>query len=41
LAMYKGVFKQMDFVTVDELSRSCATIFLEGISSGRDDSTGD
>jgi len=35
LAMYKGVFKEMDFVGVDELSRSCAAIFLRGISSGK------
>lgn len=41
LAMYKGVFKEMDFVTVDELSKACASIFLEGISSARDKSTGD
>jgi AcrR family transcriptional regulator len=41
LAMYKGIFKKMDFVTVDELSKVCASIFLEGITSKDDDSPGD
>jgi AcrR family transcriptional regulator len=36
LAMYKGVFNEMDFVTVDELSKSCASIFLKGILSTED-----
>lgn len=31
LAIYKNVMKQMDFVSIDELSRSCASIFLQGI----------
>ena len=35
LAMYKGLFKEMEFVEVDELSKACATIFLRGISSGK------
>ncbi len=31
LAIYKNVLGQMDFVTIEELSRECARIFLEGI----------
>jgi len=31
LAIYKNVLGQMDFVTVQALSRECARIFLEGI----------
>jgi AcrR family transcriptional regulator len=31
LAIYKNVMKQMEFVTVEELSHDCAKIFLEGI----------
>ena len=41
LAMYKGVFNEMDFVTVDELSKDCASIFLAGLLPTREDSTGD
>jgi len=33
LAMYKGVLKQMEFVSVEQLSGDCARIFLEGIST--------
>jgi len=32
LVMYKNMMKKMDFVTVDELSRACARIFVEGLS---------
>lgn len=35
LAIYKNVLGQMDFVTVEELSRDCARIFLDGIKSRR------
>ncbi|MBE9570138.1 MAG: TetR/AcrR family transcriptional regulator [Proteobacteria bacterium] len=31
LAIYKNVLKEMEFVNIDELSRDCARIFLEGI----------
>lgn len=31
LAIYKNVIKNMDFVTIEELSHDCATIFLRGI----------
>jgi AcrR family transcriptional regulator len=31
LVIYKNVMKKMDFVSVDDLSRSCAEIFLEGL----------
>ncbi|MDQ7785375.1 MAG: TetR/AcrR family transcriptional regulator [Desulfomonilaceae bacterium] len=31
LAIYKNVLGRMDFVTIDELSRECARIFLEGV----------
>ncbi len=30
LAIYKNVMKQMEFVTIEELSRECARMFLEG-----------
>jgi len=35
LAMYKGVFNEMDFISIEELSKSCATIFLDGVSAQR------
>jgi len=31
LAIYKNVMNRMDFVTIEELSRDCARIFLNGI----------
>jgi len=31
LAIYKNVLKEMEFVHIDELSRDCTRIFLEGI----------
>ena len=31
LAIYKNVLKEMEFVNIDELSRDCTRIFLEGI----------
>ncbi len=33
LAIYKNVMKQMEFVTIEELSQECARMFLEGIRS--------
>jgi AcrR family transcriptional regulator len=36
LAMYKGVLNQMSFVTIEELSRNCAQIFLDGIRTEPD-----
>ncbi len=33
LAIYKNVMKKMDFVSIEELSRDCARIFLEGLLS--------
>jgi hypothetical protein len=35
LAIYKNVMKQMNFVTIADLSRDCARIFLEGIAVDR------
>jgi len=35
LAVYKNVMKKMDFLSIEELSRDCACIFLEGIISER------
>ena len=32
LAIYKNVMKQMEFVTISDLSRDCARIFLEGVA---------
>jgi AcrR family transcriptional regulator len=32
LAIYKNVMKKMEFVTADELSRSCAAIFMAGLA---------
>lgn len=32
LAIYKNVMKQMDFVTIADLSRDCARIFLDGVA---------
>jgi AcrR family transcriptional regulator len=32
LAIYKNVMKKMDFVTIQELSRYCARIFLDGVA---------
>lgn len=32
-ALYRNVMKQMDCVTVQELSRDCARIFMEGIGN--------
>ena len=34
LVIYKNVLNQMDFVTIEQLSRDCARIFLEGLRSG-------
>lgn len=31
LVIYKNILNEMDFVSIDELSRDCARIFLEGI----------
>jgi AcrR family transcriptional regulator len=31
LVVYKNVMKRMDFVSIEDLSRSCAAIFLEGL----------
>jgi AcrR family transcriptional regulator len=31
LAIYKNVMKKMDFVSIEELSRDCARIFLKGL----------
>jgi AcrR family transcriptional regulator len=36
LVIYKNVMKKMDFVSIDDLSRSCASIFLEGLKSNGD-----
>ncbi len=36
LAIYKNVMKKMDFVTIEELSRDCARIFIEGIGRNSD-----
>lgn len=36
LAIYKNVMKKMDFVSVQDLSRECARIFIEGVSAARD-----
>ena len=33
LAIYKNVMKKMDFISVEDLSHSCAAIFLEGLRS--------
>ncbi len=33
LAIYKNVMKKMDFVTIEDLSRTCAEIFLQGIKA--------
>lgn len=33
LAIYKNVMKQMEFVTIEELSQDCARIFLAGIQA--------
>ncbi len=33
LAIYKNVMKRMDFVTIEDLSRTCAEIFLQGIQA--------
>ena len=35
LVIYKNVLRQMEFVTVDNLSRDCARIFVEGIAATR------
>jgi len=35
LAIYKNVMRQMNFVTIADLSRDCARIFLEGIAMDR------
>ena len=35
LAVYKNVMKKMDFVTIADLSRDCARIFLEGVAAGK------
>jgi AcrR family transcriptional regulator len=32
LAIYKNVMKKMDFVSIEELSRDCARIFLKGLA---------
>ncbi len=34
LAIYKNVLKQMEFVSIEELSLRCAEIFLSGLSCG-------
>lgn len=34
LAIYKNVMNQMEFVTISDLSRDCARIFLEGVAAG-------
>lgn len=34
LVIYKNVMKKMDFVSIEDLSRSCAAIFLEGLQAG-------
>ena len=31
LVIYKNILNEMDFVSIDELSRDCARIFLEGV----------
>lgn len=31
LVMYKNMMKKMDFVTIEELSRECARMFVEGV----------
>jgi AcrR family transcriptional regulator len=41
LAIYKNVMRRMEFVSIEELSRECARIFLEGISSQEGSSTGE
>jgi AcrR family transcriptional regulator len=33
LAIYKNVMKQMEFITIEELSKDCARIFLDGIKA--------
>jgi len=33
LAIYRNVMRKMDFVSIEELSRRCAEIFLDGIRS--------
>jgi AcrR family transcriptional regulator len=33
LVIYKNVMKKMDFVSIEDLSRSCAAIFLDGLKS--------
>ncbi|MEW6140893.1 MAG: TetR/AcrR family transcriptional regulator [Thermodesulfobacteriota bacterium] len=35
LVIYKNVLRQMEFTTIEELSRDCARIFLDGVRSGR------
>jgi AcrR family transcriptional regulator len=36
LGIYKNVMKKMNFVTIEELSRDCARIFVEGVSCKSD-----
>jgi AcrR family transcriptional regulator len=34
LVIYKNVMRKMDFVSIEDLSRNCAAIFLEGLQAG-------
>jgi hypothetical protein len=36
LAIYKNVMKKMDFISIQDLARECAQIFLAGIAATPD-----
>ena len=39
LAIYKNVMKKMDFVSIEDLSRDCARIFLKGLLKNSENET--